>query len=120
MLNNVKLSRATLMVSILLGGSIGSFFYAKKTGEGQVHKLHPIFQAGATPRDGESMDYQTAVAQAKRNDIQEGDLDMNKLEQMRMVRRRTLMNNLKRGHGLSDSHGGQWTQGDQGQKTPQP
>ena len=109
LLKSVKLSSSTLMVSTLLGGSLGSFLYAKNAGSAQVYKLHPIFQVGATPNDGKVLDYEKTVAQARRSDAQQDDLDLNKLERIRMVRRKTLMNNLQRGHGLSDSHGGRWS-----------
>lgn len=116
---NKKLNKNTALLSVLSGGALGMFVFAAAKGKEQVHNLHPIFQVGADPKGG--LDYRTKVQKAKeleRNHLEDHDddgdtLDLKKLEQHRLVRRRSLMDNLETGHGLSDSHGGRW-------ETPEP
>lgn len=43
----VGATRNTLMASIILGGTLGSFLMATTTGKNEVHNLHPIYQRGA-------------------------------------------------------------------------
>jgi type 1 glutamine amidotransferase len=44
------------------------------------------------------------------------DVNMEKLAQNQIIRRKTLMNSIERGHGLSDSHGGHWVGHNQEQR----
>jgi hypothetical protein len=44
------------------------------------------------------------------------DVNMEKLAQNQIIRRKTLMNSIERGHGLSDSHGGHWVDHNQEQR----
>lgn len=43
----VNATRNSLMASIILGGTVGSFLLATTTGKNEVHNLHPIYQRGA-------------------------------------------------------------------------
>jgi hypothetical protein len=129
-LQKAKLSRNTLMLSVLGGGALGSFLFAVSAGKQEVHNLHPIFQRGANPTG--DLDYQRSLEKAKergdemrvlersrltdkmaQHPIKE-DVDTYKLGQNRILRRRTLTESIRKGHGhgLSDSHGGQWVHGD--------
>jgi hypothetical protein len=112
-----KLNRNTAMLAVLGGGALGMFIFAARTGKEQVHNLHPIFQVGALPEG--DLDYQRALIKARERDEDVGEfdkdspnrsdkLDLNKLQKMRVVRRRSLMDSIEKGHGLSDSHGGHW------------
>jgi len=87
--SRATLNRNTAMFSVLGGGAFGMFVCATATGKQEVHNLHSVFQAGAIPRTQE-------------------DIDLQKLEQHRVLRRRTMHDALQKGQGLSDSHGGQW------------
>ena len=144
------------MLSVLGGGALGMFLFATSTGKQEVYKLHPIFQVGAMPKG--DLDYQKRVLQAKEfekirtvrrktiadtiqnhhglsdshggnwtkekveqeQEQQQGEFfesnnspDMNKLKEIRVLRRRTLSDNIQQGHGLSDSHGGHWYRDDE-------
>ena len=118
---NAKLNKNTAMLSILGGGAFGMFLFAARTGKQEVHNLHPIFQVGAVPR-GELgyQSYQRTLEEARRGEEDsvtekeptlsggDDDLDFQKMKQIRVARRTSLMNSLTNGQGLSDSHGGQW------------
>jgi len=86
------------------------FLFAVSTGKEQVHTLHPIFQIGASP-PGELVhqDYQSKRRMATDNNVTGGDslLDMERMQQTRLTRRRTMTDSFRR-TGLSDSHGGHW------------
>lgn len=104
---NPKLNRNTLMLSVLAGGSLGMFLFATSRGKEEVHNLHDIFQVGATPRDKVTRpDYQTMVKKSKKE--MESEIDLEKMQEIRLTRRRSLMDSLQRGHGISDAHGGHW------------
>lgn len=110
-------NRNTAMLSVLLGGAFGSFLMAVTTGKNQVHKLHPVFVAGA--RDSsidETLEEARARARAlhsletKRN-LTQAELDVLDHEKRglnRIYRRATQKQFLNQSHGLSDSHGGHW------------
>jgi hypothetical protein len=105
-LTNAKLNRNTLMLSILGGGAFGMFLFSSSTGKEQVHKLHPIFQNGAVPPgELDRQDYRNKMAQVGEQEV---DLDMTKMHENRLTRRRTMMDQFKKGHGLNDAHGGHW------------
>jgi hypothetical protein len=87
------LNRNHGMFMVMSSFALGTFLAASKTGIEEVHVLHPIFRAGAVDNP------QTA-------DV----VDRMRLQQMRMTRRKTLMDNLQHGHGLSDSHAGRWVE----------
>jgi hypothetical protein len=122
------------MLLTLVGFAFGTFMGASITGKEEVHNLHPIFRAaamnptlgnsGEAAVDGEKekLSYERKWSEA-RKELEAGDggldggdesstriVDRQKLQQMRMTRRRTLMNNLHQGHGLSDSHSGRWVE----------
>jgi hypothetical protein len=128
-LYTAKLNRNTAMLTVLGCGALGMFLGACKTGKEGVHNLHPIFQNGAVPRHNnnelslEKVNYRQTLQRARGRDedvatmaITEddddantgGSIDRQKLEEMRMLRRRTLKNRIEKGHGISDSHGGHW------------
>jgi len=122
------LNRNTALLSVLLGGAVGSFVNATTTGKNQVHQLHPIFQIGAKPPpmddDENNSPYQQALEEARRQrelelQILEARRDRTASEQEyvenarreknRLFRRASLTQSLQDGHhGLSDSHGGHW------------
>mmetsp|Transcript_23057 Transcript_23057/g.65345 ORF Transcript_23057/g.65345 Transcript_23057/m.65345 type:complete len:185 (+) Transcript_23057:228-782(+) len=116
-LKTAKLGRNTMMLSILGGGALGSFLFAVKTGKEEVHNLHPIFRVGAMDTSGKSNYNERALQRKHANDNGDDDDNITKfgndettkeLRDMRVVRRRTLMDSLRHGRGLSDSHGGHW------------
>lgn len=98
------------MLSVLGSGALGMFLFATSTGKQEVYKLHPIFQVGAMPK-GE-LDYSKRLQKAKELDSLDNntDLDVQKLEQVRVFRRQTMKDTLQNHRGLSDSHGGHWYQ----------
>lgn len=106
------LNRNTLMLSVLGGGALGMFLFASSTGKGQVHKLHPIFQVGAMPRG--DLDYTKKQQQMGQdvigNQQNDEDADVSRLRDMRAVRRKGMVENLEKGRGFSDAHGGHWYQ----------
>jgi hypothetical protein len=112
-LRSAKLNRNTLFLSVLGGGAFGSFLFAVTMGKNQVHNLHSIFQVGANPK-GDLDYYQQSLQKARERgeDIREApvpnQVDLEELEQSRIIRRRTVNDSIRTGHGLSDSHGGHW------------
>jgi hypothetical protein len=131
----LNLNRNTAMLSVLLGGALGSFINASTAGKNEVHKMHPVFQVGAKsapPLYGEEdtsissgigSSYQQSLQRAK-----EREADLNVLERRRsnrevdpledervgrernrLYRRATNARTMEAGHGgLSDAHGGHW------------
>lgn len=98
------------MLSVLGGGALGMFLFSVAAGKEQVHNLHPIFQVGAVPPgDLDHINYQNKINQAH----QQEDLDFEKMQEIRLTRRRSMMDTFKRGHGLNDAHGGHWVKEDQ-------
>jgi hypothetical protein len=91
-MKRTSLNRNVGMLTVLGSFAFGMFLAASKTGKEEVHVLHPIFRVGAVDVDP----------------TQQSVVDPARLKQMRMTRRRTLTDNLHRGHGLSDSHAGRW------------
>lgn len=113
---NAKLNRNTAMLAVLGGGAFGMFLFAARTGKQEVHNLHPIFQIGAVPKD-DAFNYQRTLEKARQRDVgstsehdvtHKDDLNLEELGRIRAVRRNSMMDNLTKGHGLSDSHGGHW------------
>jgi hypothetical protein len=102
-------NRNTLMLSVLGGGALGMFLFASSTGKQEVYKLHPIFQVGAMPQ-GE-LDYQKRLQRAKEISGEQ-DIDIKRLKEVQLVRRKSLMDKIEKGHGLSDAHGGHWYRDD--------
>ena len=92
-LQKTTLNRNHGMLMTLASFALGTFLASSKTGIEEVHVLHPIFRAGAVDTDDPSY-------QGRRQQLLEN----------RMTRRKTLDNLLKKHHGLSDSHGGQWVE----------
>ena len=106
------------MLSVLGGGALGMFLFASQTGKQQVHLLHDIFLAGAIPTNDDNLNYRQRIlkdAQSHQRDDEYESLsltnegqDRERMDQVRVLRRQSIMNGLEKGHGLSDSHGGQW------------
>jgi|Transcript_21538 hypothetical protein len=93
-----KFSRNTAFLSVMVGGAVGSFGMATAAGKNRVHKLHDIYDVGKTPT---GTDYQKQIAQAQLDDKADR-------KERRLKRRATVKKLIEEGHGLSDSHGGQW------------
>jgi hypothetical protein len=133
-LQRSNLNRNVGMLMTLVGFAFGTFMGASVTGKEEVHNLHPIFRAaamdptmmtevgGRVEGEQQKLSYQARWLQA-RKEAEAGEVehegsdessarivDRQRLQQMRMTRRRTLMNNLHQGHGLSDSHSGRWVE----------
>ena len=94
------LNRNVGMLTVLSSFAVGCFIAASTTGKNEVHVLHPIFRVGAVD----------TTSQTQQTPEQHSLVDPARLKQMRMTRRRTLTDNLHRGHGLSDSHSGRWVE----------
>lgn len=111
------LNRNTAMLAFLGGGSLGSFLMATTTGKNEVHNLHPIFEIGQKKREAPDglTEYQRSIQKSQHQQtstttafVQEDSLPQ-ELQKNRITRRKTLQGTIEHGHGLSDSHGGQWT-----------
>ena len=107
-LRSAKLNRNTLFLSVLGGGAFGSFIFAVTMGKRQVHNLHSIFQANANPKGDKKLDYYQRTLQDTKEAPAQNDVDLEKLEENNVIRRRTVHDSIRTGHGLSDSHGGHW------------
>ena len=108
-LTSAKFNRNTLMLSVLGGGALGMFVFAVSAGKEQVHNLHPIFQVGAAPPgELDSVDYQR-----KMNRGRQENLDVEKMQEIRLTRRRSMMDRFEKGSGLNDAHGGHWVKENQ-------
>lgn len=134
-----QLNRNVGMLMTLVGFAFGTFLGASITGKEEIHNLHPIFRAGAavdvtaapdasasssaSSDDGgrqQKLGFQARWFQARKEVQQQqeageggagaAEVDRQRLQNMRMTRRRTLMNNIHQGHGLSDSHSGRWVE----------
>eukprot|EP00934_Nitzschia_sp_Nitz4_P006554 Nitzschia sp. Nitz4//scaffold61_size107673//98277//98909//NITZ4_004254-RA/size107673-processed-gene-0.170-mRNA-1//1//CDS//3329555767//6544//frame0 len=111
------LNRNTLFLSVLGGGAFGMFLFATSAGKERVHQLHHIFQVGAVKPTAEldRQDYNTIVRKATEIPMSmaeqysdDGEVDMDKLRDVRLARRRSLADRLASGQGFSDAHGGHW------------
>jgi len=130
MLKGVTLNRNTALLSFLGGGSFGSFIMASTTGKNEVHKLHPVFEVGS------KKEYEQSLIRAQQRETELRQMEHGRLvrrasqdEQLvssytaederamrqknRMLRRRTLQDNIQHGRGQSDSHGGKWAREDE-------
>lgn len=100
------LNRNTGMLTVLGSFAFGTFFMASTTGKELVHLLHPVFQAGWAEPEHDlilpRLDYETARNQRTPSPQQ--------LREMRTLRRKTLMESLQQGRGISDSHSGRWVE----------
>mmetsp|Transcript_63335 Transcript_63335/g.95598 ORF Transcript_63335/g.95598 Transcript_63335/m.95598 type:complete len:218 (-) Transcript_63335:228-881(-) len=113
---NSKLNKNTAMLAVLGCGALGMFLGASKTGKESVHNLHPIFQIGAVPPKANELErvgygktvQQAQLGQTSENNLVDGSVDRQKLQEIAMMRRSTLKNRIEKGHGISDSHGGHW------------
>mmetsp|Transcript_10633 Transcript_10633/g.29327 ORF Transcript_10633/g.29327 Transcript_10633/m.29327 type:complete len:189 (+) Transcript_10633:386-952(+) len=127
---NAKLGRNTFMMSVLGGGALGSFLFALKAGKEGVHNLHPIFEVGSKPQTTvyEAAKERASTSQREQSDETDitrfggddanvastnDDMSASEMQKMRTVRRKTLMDTIHNGQGLSDSHGGHWVQSNQ-------
>lgn len=88
------------------------FVFATSRGKEQVHNLHEIFQVGATPRNKVIRpNYQSTMRNAQQEDgttFGDQEISTEKMQEIRLTRRRSLLDSLQRGHGISDAHGGHW------------
>lgn len=109
---SLTLNRNTAFASVMLGSALGSFLMATIEGKNNVHKLHPIFERGKTlPDDDHSLSYsQRLRATEEQQGVDPETADRLELERNRIMRRASLSRSIKGGHGLNDSHGGQWAQ----------
>jgi hypothetical protein len=75
----VATGRNTLVASVILGGTVGSFLLATTTGKNSVHNLHPIYGRGGSPsaaavqrsssgRSSDTESYQETLQRAKRRE----------------------------------------------------
>lgn len=122
-------NRNTALLSVLLGGALGSFVNATTTGKNEVHNLHPIFQVGAKPPpidySQSNSPYQKQLEEMRQREIElqilesrrdrtateQEYLEKARREKNRLYRRESLSQSLQKGqHGLSDSHGGHWVE----------
>lgn len=92
------------MLAVFSSFAIGTFLFASTTGKEEVHKLHSVFRAGATNDEPQLNDQYNAVGGGG------SVVDASRLQQMRMTRRKTVMDKIQRGQGLSDSHSGRWVE----------
>lgn len=117
MLKGVTLNRNTALLSFLAGGAFGSFLMATTTGKNEVHKIHDVFSVGSKQEYEESL-LRAQQREADLRQMEHGRLvrrasfdaeEERKLRQKnRMMRRKTLQDNIQHGRGQSDSHGGRW------------
>jgi hypothetical protein len=111
-----SLNRNTAMFAFLGGGALGSFLMSSATGKNQVHNLHPIFEVGKRePSDGLT-EYQRSLQQAQESTPNTNTQLPLELRKNRTIRRNTMRETIEKGHGLSDSHGGQWVEDNDGGK----
>ena len=104
------------MFAFLGGGALGSFLMSSATGKNQVHNLHPIFEVGKRePSDGLT-EYQRSLQQAQESTPNTNTQLPLELRKNRTIRRNTMRETIEKGHGLSDSHGGQWVEDNDGGK----
>jgi hypothetical protein len=112
----LQTNRNTALMSIMLGGAIGSFMLSTTAGKNDAHQLHDIFESGSRDSRQKRLDSQ----QDHLKEEQERDLltvsDRMQREKNRLARRASIENNLKAHHGLSDSHGGHWADDDEKKK----
>lgn len=120
-LKGISLNRNTAFLSFLGGGAFGSFIMATTTGKNEVHKLHPVFQVGSKQEyeqsliraqqreaDLKQMEHGRLVRRASQEYDDEMDEARRERARNRMIRRKTLQDNIQHGRGQTDSHGGRW------------
>jgi hypothetical protein len=127
MLKGVTLNRNTALLSFLAGGSFGSFLMASTTGKNEVHRLHPVFEVGS------KQEYEQSLIRAQQRESELKQMEHGRLarrasqdgthysaeeeramrERNRMLRRKTLQDNIQHGRGQTDSHGGRWSREDE-------
>lgn len=98
------LNRNTGMLVVLSSFAFGQFFMASTTGKELVHLLHPVFQ---------SLRGDSSSAQEQNSNHSEppASVDPQRLRDMRLARRKSLMETLYREKGgISDSHSGRWVE----------
>lgn len=99
--NQMKLNSSTALFSFLGGASLGSYIMAATAGKNEVHNLHPVFEVGKKIPPNYATKSLDLAQQREQDQIDR--------ERNRFIRRESLKNSMESGHGLSDSHGGQWT-----------
>jgi len=130
-----SLGKNSAFAVVMIGSALGSFLMATTTGKNSVHALHPVFQRGAQPAavpldDTAKANYKDAKYRAqaaedlrdvrnhslslvrerslKREQL-EAETNPEDLQRNRVSRRKSLASSFATGHGISDSHGGHWT-----------
>lgn len=90
----------------MAGGALGAYVMSSVAGKNAVHNLHPVFEKG---KNTFGTRYQRLIEQSQA-------LEEEKERELRRLKRReTVIDRMAYGHGLSDSHGGHWTEGDEDQ-----
>lgn len=97
---HLKLNGNTAFLSVMLGASLGAFILSSTAGKNSVHKMHHVFEVGKVDT---STPYQKSINDAKLEE------EHRERKERVLNRRKTLHDNLIHGHGLTDSHGGNWT-----------
>mmetsp|Transcript_52130 Transcript_52130/g.156475 ORF Transcript_52130/g.156475 Transcript_52130/m.156475 type:complete len:230 (-) Transcript_52130:207-896(-) len=101
----IRFTRNTAWLSVMAGGALGSFAMATAAGKNRVHNLHDIYEIG---KKEQGTDYQRSLARAV-----EREEEIRERLRRRVSRRATIKKRLQEGHGLGDSHGGQWLSEDE-------
>eukprot|EP00568_Trieres_chinensis_P006870 CAMPEP_0183299716 /NCGR_PEP_ID=MMETSP0160_2-20130417/6374_1 /TAXON_ID=2839 ORGANISM="Odontella Sinensis, Strain Grunow 1884" /NCGR_SAMPLE_ID=MMETSP0160_2 /ASSEMBLY_ACC=CAM_ASM_000250 /LENGTH=203 /DNA_ID=CAMNT_0025462013 /DNA_START=150 /DNA_END=758 /DNA_ORIENTATION=- len=102
----IRFTRNTVWLSVMAGSALGSFLLASTTGKNRVHELHGVYELGKRPSGTE---YQKSLARAR-----DREEEIRERVRRRVSRRATMRKRLEEGHGLSDSHGGHWTEAEEG------
>lgn len=125
-----SLNPNTGMLVVLSSFAFGTFFMASTAGKEVVHTLYPVFRAGWVEPQNDlnlpKLDYNQKIKLSKENNSDEGTttaaadnnnnnndtipVDPQQLREMRVVRRKSLMETLQNGRGISDSHSGRWVE----------
>jgi hypothetical protein len=100
----VATGRNTLMASVILGGTVGSFLLATATGKNSVHNLHPIYGrgGGGGGESGGGLDGGGAAVQRSSSGGRSSDSDSYQESLQRAKRRETDLRTLERSRTLSN------------------
>ncbi len=105
-LRGITFNKNTAFLSVMAGGAVGAYVMSTAAGKNSVHNLHPVFEVG---KKNFGTRYQTLIEQSKALEEEK------ERERRRLKRRETVIDRMAYGHGLSDSHGGHWTEEDEKQ-----
>ena len=105
-LQGITFNKNTAFLSVMAGGALGAYVMSSVAGKNAVHNLHPVFEKG---KNTFGTRYQRLIEQSQA-------LEEEKERELRRLKRReTVIDRMAYGHGLSDSHGGHWTEEDEDQ-----